>query len=367
MTKAAMKASQETLLSNSEGTRYVTKAKKKTKAQQLLEEVAEAVGAGRELHLESVDLCDPKRPKTCLEVDFPILPINTIATIEGKGSGALKPVYQTMIWWARRRSTVFRQLLIAAAIKAPEEETEAGKTAWEAYYGNHQKNEAFRRLKVADIFMGGGTTIVEGARLGMQMYGNDLNPVAWLVVKNELAQIDPKEIRTLLDSIEAEVKPQIMPYYACDCPRGHKGQWAHKASGRVMGADFDPLGLTREQRSEYEYQGPEVIYTFWAKHGPCQTAECQHRTPLLSSPIVTFRSTSIKAWIGWSCPSCAAQFDIEHEEARLSPQLPFCKSPVDPPFVVMDSDGRYCCPSCHKEFHDEKAKTTGQSSSLGKV
>ena len=72
--------------------------------------------------------------------------------------------------------------------------------------------------------MGGGTTVVEGARLGMQMYGNDLNPVAWFVVKNELAQVDPEEVKTLLADIEAEVKPQIMPFYACDCPRGHKGQ-----------------------------------------------------------------------------------------------------------------------------------------------
>ena len=84
----------------------MAKAKKKTKAEELQEAVAEAVGAGRELHLESVDFSDPNRPKTCLEVDFPILPINTIATIEGKGSGALKPVYQTMKWWARRRSTL---------------------------------------------------------------------------------------------------------------------------------------------------------------------------------------------------------------------------------------------------------------------
>ena len=43
---------------------------------------------------------------------------------------------------------------------------------------------AFSKLKVADIFMGGGTTIVEGTRLGMDMYGTDLNPVAWFVVKN---------------------------------------------------------------------------------------------------------------------------------------------------------------------------------------
>jgi adenine-specific DNA methylase len=54
----------------------------------------------------------------------------------------------------------------------------AAKRVWDNYYANHQKKGAFKHLKVADIFMGGGTTLVEGSRLGMQMSGNDLNPVA---------------------------------------------------------------------------------------------------------------------------------------------------------------------------------------------
>ncbi len=324
--------------------------KPKTKAEFLQEAIAEAVGAGKELHLESVDFSDPNRPKTCLEVDFPILPINTIATIEGKGSGALKPVYQTMKWWARRRSTVFRQLLIAAATKAPDEETEAAKVAWDAYYGNHQKNEAFRKLNVADIFMGGGTTIVEGARLGMQMHGNDLNPVAWLVVRNELSQVDSNDVQKLLDSIEAEVKPQIMPFYACDCPRGHKGMWKHKPTGKVMGADFDPLNLNQEQRPYYEYNGPEVIYTFWAKHGPCQTSGCGHRTPIMTTPVIATKKLSIVAWTNWKCPTCNFLFDIEHRAVRLAPDETLVVSKCETPFVTLGDDASFACPSCHAKF-----------------
>jgi hypothetical protein len=168
----------------------------------LARDVAKAVGAGVPWHLETVDSSDPNRPKTCLEVDFPILPINHIAAIEGNAG---KPIYQMSKWWARRRSSVFRSMLIAAATKSPDDPAEAAKLLCDAYYGNHHKNEAYRKLKVADIFMGGGTTIVEGTRLGMQMYGNDLNPVAWFVVKNELAQVDPKEVQRFLDRIEAEV------------------------------------------------------------------------------------------------------------------------------------------------------------------
>lgn len=342
----------------------MAKAKKKTKAEELQEAVAEAVGAGRELHLESVDFSDPNRPKTCLEVDFPILPINHVAAIEGNAG---KPIYQMSKWWARRRSSVFRAMLIAAATKAPEDQGEAAKTVWDAYYANHQKNEAFRKLKVADIFMGGGTTIVEGARLGMQMYGNDLNPVAWLVVKNELAQVDPKEVQKLLDAIESEVKPQIMPFYACDCPRGHKGKWTHKPTGKVMGADFDPLRLTPEQRPDYEYEGPEVIYTFWAKHGPCQASECNHRTPIMSSPVVAVKELTVKAWAGKECNSCGKKSDIEQKNARMAPAAMLVVADSETPFAVMDNEGHYACPYCGHKRQDQKAANDGESSSLGKA
>ena len=113
-------------------------------------------------------------------------------------------------------------MLIAAATKAPEDPALAAKLVWDNYYANHQKKGAFKNLKVADIFMGGGTTLVEGSRLGMQMSGNDLNPVAWFVVKQELANVDLDEVKRLLADIEAEVKPQIMPFYYCDGPNGEK-------------------------------------------------------------------------------------------------------------------------------------------------
>jgi len=336
----------------------------KTKQQTLEEAVAEAVGAGRELYLETVDFSDANRPKTCLEVDFPILPINHVATIEGNAG---KPIYQMSKWWARRRSSVFRAMLIAAATKAPDDPGEAAKTVWDAYYANHQKNPKFKRLKVADIFMGGGTTVVEGARLGMQMYGNDLNPIAWFVTKNELAQVDPKEVEKLLNEIEAEVKPQIMPFYACDCPRGHKGKWKKIATGKVMGDSFDPLALTPAERPQYEYEGPEVIYTFWAKHGPCQATECNHRTPIMSTPVVAVKTLTVKAWPDWECTKCGESFDIEQQEARMAPAALFVVASDEKPHAVMSDTGRYECPHCHHKFRDEVAASDGKSASLGKA
>jgi len=138
----------------------------------LQQEVAKAVGAGKAVALETVYFNDPNRPKTCIEVDFPIQPVNQVAIMEGKAGN---PIYQMSKWWARRRSSVFRSMLIAVATKAPEDKSHAAKLVWDNYYANHQKKGAFKHLKVADIFMGGGTTLVEGSRLGMQMVGNDFS------------------------------------------------------------------------------------------------------------------------------------------------------------------------------------------------
>src|SRR5476651_962996 len=97
-------------------------ATKKNKTELQAEQVAALIGAGKAVSMETVDFSDPNRPKTCLEVDFPILPVNQVAAIEGNAG---KPVYQMSKWWARRRSSVFRAMLLAAATKAPEDKGEA--------------------------------------------------------------------------------------------------------------------------------------------------------------------------------------------------------------------------------------------------
>lgn len=313
-----------------------------TKKEQLGQEVAKAVGAGKPVALETVDFNDPNRPKTCLEVDFPVLPVNQVAIIEGNAG---KPIYQMSKWWARRRSSVFRSMLIAAATKAPEDKSHAAKLVWDNYYANHQKKGAFKHLKVADIFMGGGTTLVEGSRLGMQMVGNDLNPVAWFVVKQELANVDLDEVKRLLADIEAEVRPQIMPYYYCDGPEGEKGSWTHLPTKKVMSVDFDPLTIPREERNDYHYEGPEVIYTFWAKHGPCQVTGCGHRTPIMTSPVMAIKTLSVKYW-EHVCGNCGGEFHVEENAARMAPDAPLYVSPSESAFSVLDRRKGVICSHC---------------------
>ena len=271
---------------------------------------------GKAIRLPVPDFSDPDRPLTCLEADFPIAQINALAGLEASSGAAKKSIYSMSKWWARRQSSVFRSLLIAAATEVPKDSTEAAKKVWDHYYCNHQKAGSFKKLKVLEPFMGGGTTLVEGSRLGMHMTGIDLNPVAWFVVKNELACSDPEQVKALFDHIEAEVKPQIQPFFTTICPRGHKGKWIDIATEQVV--DIDPLKMSIKDRKRYRWDGPEVIYTFWAKHGHCQAKGCGHRTPIFSSPVVANKKLS--TYIAeCTCPNCSTQFDAELGETRIAP------------------------------------------------
>ncbi len=294
---------------------------------------------GQPVRLRVPDFADPNRPKTCLEVDFPIVPINALSALEGNAG---KPIYQMSKWWARRRSCVFRAMLIAAAMEAPIRKhpdgtpvldadglpvpdiNEAAKAVWDVYYTNHQKADNFSHLKVLDSFMGGGTTLVEGSRLGFQVAGVDLNPVAWFVVQNELACTDPAEVRNFFAQIEAEVKPVIQPFYVTECPRGHHGKWLeavcadNPADDRPMTADFNPLALSPDERKKYRYVGPELIYTFWAKHGPCSKPGCGHRTPIFRSPVIAEKKLGVK-YIPLTCKKCKTAFHAELGAARMAP------------------------------------------------
>jgi hypothetical protein len=284
---------------------------------------------GKASRLPVPNFSDSDRPKTCLEIDFPIAPINALSSLEGNAG---KPIYQMSKWWARRRSSVFRSLLIAAATVAPEDPTEAAKLVWEHYYSNFQKSGNFKKLQVLDCFMGGGTTMVEGARLGFQMTGVDLNPVAWFVVKNELACSDPQQVQAFFCEIENMVKPLIQPFYTTTCPRGHQGHWVEADTGKYV--NIDPLDLLPEQRRHYRWKGPEVIYTFWAKHGPCKAEGCGHRTPIFKNPVLSEKRLSV-LYIPLICTNCGHAFHAELGETRLAPEAERIVLDTEVPFTEL--------------------------------
>ena len=175
---------------------------------------------------------------------------------------------------------------------------------------------------------------MEGSRLGMDMTGVDLNPVAWFVVKTELAQVEKKEVEALLADIEAEVKPQIMPFYACDCPRGHRGRWTKRPTGKVMDDDFDPLALTPSNgRLRVLRPRDDLRVLGEARSLPGDGLWPSHS--VMTKPVMAVKKLSVKYW-PYKCRNgqCARSFDIEEQDVRMAPGVPQVTAESERPFVV---------------------------------
>ena len=101
-----------------------------------------------------------------------------------------RPIIAVHKWFARRPGTLFRSLLLSEFVEEP---------VRQSYYRGH----SLAGTRILDPFMGGGTTLVEGARLGFQVSGSDLNPIAWFICRNELSGSDPEATEA-----EPPVRPQ---------------------------------------------------------------------------------------------------------------------------------------------------------------
>jgi SAM-dependent methyltransferase len=83
--------------------------------------------------------------------------------------------YNVLKWWGRRFAVLTR-LFLSSLVLLPDETVYVGKIL----YGEVPKSfvERSRGKLVLDPFSGGGTIIVEAARLGFDVYGIDVNPAA---------------------------------------------------------------------------------------------------------------------------------------------------------------------------------------------
>jgi len=230
-----------------------------------------------------------------IERDFPIEPIDEIAWSE---SNARKPIYLLHKWFARRVGSTFRALILGTFLDDP----------MKYYYRkNELRNEEGKPPIVLDPFMGGGTTIIEGHRLGCKMIGLDINPLAWFITKKELEQVDKKNVEKEFKRIENAVKDKILSYYRTTCKKGHDA---------------------------------DVMYVFWAKEVDCEN--CGRDVPLYKSFIIAKPKSE---WV-YQCPKCG---EIFHEDENLSSvQCPACAWEFDPNNGFATGK-TYTCPECRFE------------------
>src|ERR671923_2581097 len=121
-----------------------------------------------------------------IEKDFDIGFVAELALREKQVQQNYRPIIAVHKWFARRPGTLFRSLLLA--------EFREG-----SLRDNYFRANKLIGIRVADPFMGGGTPLFEANRLGCDIIGYDINPMAYWIVRQEIASLDLQVYRQVAD------------------------------------------------------------------------------------------------------------------------------------------------------------------------
>src|SRR5437762_13375088 len=119
-----------------------------------------------------------------IERGFDIAFVAELALREKQIQQNYRPIIAVHKWFARRPGTLFRALLLSEFAEG---------TLRETYFRGHQ----FKGVTIADPFMGGGTPLLESNRVGCDVLGYDINPMAYWRRKRRLEYVRPAKQRLL--------------------------------------------------------------------------------------------------------------------------------------------------------------------------
>jgi len=141
-----------------------------------------------------------------IEARFPVPFVSELALKEKQIQQNVRPIIAVHKWFARRPGTLFRSLLLAEFAELPLEE---------AYFRPHRLDG----LRVADPFMGGGTPLFEANRLGCDVFGWDVNPMAYWIVRQAIEHLDLRRYEEMAMRIGAELGDDVGDLYTTTCKR----------------------------------------------------------------------------------------------------------------------------------------------------
>lgn len=140
-----------------------------------------------------------------IEHRFDIPFIAAMALREKQIQQNYRPIIGVHKWFARRPGTLFRGLMLAEFSERP---------LREAFF---TANDFPDRL-VCDPFMGGGTPLLEANRVGCDVLGFDINPMAAWIVREEIEHLDLGAYRQTADRLLATLTVELGDLYLTDCP-----------------------------------------------------------------------------------------------------------------------------------------------------
>lgn len=132
-----------------------------------------------------------------IELKFDLPLVADLALREKQIQQNYRPIIAVHKWFARRPGTLFRALALSEFGDAP---------LADIYFTANE----FPGRKVADPFMGGGTPLIEANRVGCDVAGFDINPMAAWIVREEIEHLDvdgyEEEAGRFLRKLRAEIE-----------------------------------------------------------------------------------------------------------------------------------------------------------------
>jgi len=140
-----------------------------------------------------------------IEYAFDVPFVAALALKEKQIQQIYRPIIAVHKWFARRPGTLFRALTLAEFGERPLAET------------FFEPND-FPGRQVADPFMGGGTPLIEANRVGCDVQGFDINPMAAWIVREEIEHLDLDAYTAAAAALTDALRTEIDGYYRTDCP-----------------------------------------------------------------------------------------------------------------------------------------------------
>jgi adenine-specific DNA methylase len=292
------------------------------------------------------------RPELPIENGFPIERINEIAEKESRAKQYYRPIYTMHKWWARRPGCLFRAITLYSLLDEnttaddievyePGENEQLGTNGLEkddlveairnvsmdspeSLWDFYSKDVRIKNRKILDPFMGGGTSLVEASRFGVDTTGVDLNPVAWFVTKKQLdaGQTNVEKLEDAFQRVKNDVAEDILQYYRTPCPDGnHEADvmynfWVKELDCISCGQtvplfkDYRVAAGRYENDDKYNVFCPEcnevVLVDSWQDESDC--GECGHTwTP---------KDGNVKRGGSYNCPHCGQKYPISDAAAE---------------------------------------------------
>jgi len=257
---------------------------------------------------------EPSARPVLLEAKFPFRELSMIIGAERR---TRDPVYGIHRWWARRPPALLRGLLIASFL-------DADATAEDFWRSFASTERPLAGLRVLDPFAGGGSTLVEAARLGASVVGSDVDPLAVRIVRAEISLPD----ENALQNARAELLAWLTETFAKFYPE-------------------------KEEAAPLHYFHVPVV----------ECPSCKHRGPLYRN-LVLVRDSRRRGAVARDdrltayCPTC---FSLHHMKNPDAVRLRCCGRQLSIWSGTFTAQS-YCCPVCgtHSSHRDLRTGVASQ-------